>query len=1002
MQPAPVTPLIDLQTVWEFLKGINPAATPDDPRWTFYFVGERKGTDYYGAMETLVLPYKDFCTLARHKNEDACGIFLEVTKGKYVRLPGTVNHTQERPFVVHTEDAKIVLANIRAGKNGDPAPVDPSHNVTHIVAPAESSEIEPAHLQQLKARGITAETAENADIYSISSKKTIQEKLRRTQWNNGSVYVFPHYLDSENDPAALRAVADVALNIGGTPSRSVWASVNGTQAVPYLIPQARADGRYESLDVCYWVFDEIDALLLCQEGLAAVGLDHVDAIFDLDHERETGTEKIHPALETHVTLRNREHVVLYYSRLRGKHRHAAHRLVRLLKAAGAGPCRILDVPGGNLAKYAGDGAGLAQLFTKARIPAEADIESPYATINSALGDDCPVTTKPLYIPEGFEIDEHGAVYRRKDTMTANGPVSTMERIMRNAAFPTRLVQDFSTGEVMYEFAFHTGFEWSTKLVPASNLLRKSTVTSLANHGLHCSDHNAASLIAWLHEFCEINARERRFERVHSYRSCGWYPDSNGGERFAHPDDGVSIFDMNNGRQDILRGLRRGGERAKSLSYVKAFVQSSLACKVAVLNCLAATMIPVTGGAANSHVHLWGTTTRGKTLSMRVGASVFGHPTEMMVKGDVTQVGLEQTLGAMSGVGVIVDETTNQQDQSAENMAYLFVEGRGKTRGAKDGGIRQTLAWKTSLTTTGEKPLHDEDAQNGAQARVLNVRFTGVEGIPDEFVHEIYHGIDRHYGHLVHEWAQHWAARTASENMEEHETLMEQLRARANACGGANLRQVNILATLIMTARHANALWDMGIEIEDLERMLEPGENTVLAPSVRTAGQRAIDLIVTHLRAHPSELIAYNDNDSRGTVTARRRADGHLCIDVGRLKQLLAREKLNMRQVRVEWKEQGVLADHDANRDTKVMWRGTSSTRYIVLNGDILEVDDPALCPPRPPQNEPTPPTPPTPPTTPPPGLDGNPDASVTNTRDSAAPDASPAEKRPRRGTKKAA
>lgn len=934
---------IDYEATWTFLLGVNASASKETTRWEFAFACEREADAMKGMSEQLSMSFIEFMQIAAPKNRDGYGCFLRL-KGKYVRLPGLyiVENPANETFVP-LKSAEFVYKTLRDGGNGDVFPATDKNNVTKL-GPPQALLLSIEHRSKLEARGLTGDTITEAGLHTIAVKKAVCELLHRTTWDQGPVCAFPHHLDVTGVHKSLRLLADKPP--AGKPSttiQSVW--THGPDPLPYLPLAALRDGRYMAQEPIYWVFDEVDTLVLTQKGLAAVGGEHVDAFFDLAHEAQTGETRLHTTLTEQVQITGVEHVVLYYRRITGRKKHDAYKLVSHLRTLGATRVGIVDVAEGTLTRAANDDHAWQRLLHTQRAPSDDETNVAYPTLNDALGEGLPTTKLPLLIPREFDVRENGEIIRYKEVNTANGPLQMPERITRNPMFIRRVVEDYVTQERQYEIAFQVSGEWRTRLVPVPQLLSKRELGRLALHGMHTSDHNAAGVVAWLHEFCELNDLERRFEVISSYRRTGWHTERDGTLRYIFPGLDGAVFDENDGRKPILDALKVKGDYDVQFDYTKRLMSGGLVPLAAIATSFASTLLELLDDAPNIVTHLYGQTTQGKTATQRVASAVFGNPEAMKVKGNTTATGLEYTLATCNGMLTPIDEITSADAKTREDFAYMIYDGKGKTRGAKSGGTRETQAWRANVVSTAEIPFTEDSARAGAQARVLNLKFTDVQNFTKSELNALYSLTAKNHGHFVAPWAKYLSGLDHDLLKADFAQIQDEYAEYATSLG-LNVRFALSAALLALALRHMAHCFGFDEAYEhEMKKLLD--SDKLSKPSSETTGERGLAVIIDHLQAHPSEVVPYDTPDvTAGTVTARKRADGHLCLIPERFKAIMTAAGLSSRMVREEWKDKGWLLRADANRTDAVLRVGKHTQRFVVLRGDLLydNANDPVTNP----------------------------------------------------------
>ena len=125
------------------------------------------------------------------------------------------------------------------------------------------------------------------------------------------------------------------------------------------------------------------------------------------------------------------------------------------------------------------------------------------------------------------------------------------------------------------------------------------------------------------------------------------------------------------------------------------------------------------------VYNWGDARGGKTAALKASLSVWGDPDGLMMNFNTTQVGLERQAALFTDLPLGIDERqaagTGEKGQSKiENFVYMIGEGKGRTRGAKEGGIQKINKWRTIALATGEEPLTTETSMTGIMSRVIEI------------------------------------------------------------------------------------------------------------------------------------------------------------------------------------------------------------------------------------------------------------------------------------------
>lgn len=125
------------------------------------------------------------------------------------------------------------------------------------------------------------------------------------------------------------------------------------------------------------------------------------------------------------------------------------------------------------------------------------------------------------------------------------------------------------------------------------------------------------------------------------------------------------------------------------------------------------------------VYNWGDSRGGKTAALKAALSAWGDPDGLMMNFNTTQVGLERQAALFTDLPLGIDERqaagSGERGQSKiENLVYMIGEGKGRTRGAKEGGIQKVNKWRTIALATGEEPLANENSMTGIISRSIEI------------------------------------------------------------------------------------------------------------------------------------------------------------------------------------------------------------------------------------------------------------------------------------------
>ena len=171
--------------------------------------------------------------------------------------------------------------------------------------------------------------------------------------------------------------------------------------------------------------------------------------------------------------------------------------------------------------------------------------------------------------------------------------------------------------------------------------------------------------------------------------------------------------------NYVRRFGTSGNAAEQIATLQSVVEHSPDLATVIATALASPLVRLVG-APVFVLDLAAATSQGKTKALRVAASIFGSP-DNLLSWDSTRTGLETHVDATRGLPVCIDESQRaKNDATVTQTIYDLTTANGRTRGAAAGGIRKTARFESLVISTGEQPLADFGDAGGARARVLTI------------------------------------------------------------------------------------------------------------------------------------------------------------------------------------------------------------------------------------------------------------------------------------------
>jgi hypothetical protein len=364
--------------------------------------------------------------------------------------------------------------------------------------------------------------------------------------------------------------------------------------------------------------------------------------------------------------------------------------------------------------------------------------------------------------------------------------------------------------------------WSSASIPRSRLAaRRYIVEDLAEKGLSVHSENAGEIVAYLSRFETANLPV--LPPSFSSSGMGWLRDDKGPVGFLL---GKSLIAPRQGAPEVVfRGHDAGDDQvASALKTRGAFDGWKKAAALAapyprvILAVYASLAPPLLAAldAENFCVDWAAQTSTGKSTCLKLGASVWGVPSERnggLIRGwDNTRVFSECLSATLNHLPTFGDDTKRARDpKQVAQTIYDMTSGGGRGRGTVK-GIARSRTFHTVLLSTGESQVTALTNDGGLKARVLSLWGPPFGSSARETVAAILAGCAENYGWAGRAWVE-WLAAHRDEvpdwKAERSETI-ERYASSAPECGAAG-RLAEHVSMIDITMRLSHRALDLSWE-----------------------------------------------------------------------------------------------------------------------------------------------------------------------------------------------
>lgn len=572
----------------------------------------------------------------------------------------------------------------------------------------------------------------------------------------------------------------------------------------------------------------------------------------------------------------------------------------------------------------------------------------------------------LIVPAGYELGE-GGIHKVSFTNDMN------ERRTSVAPAPiviTGRTTDIHGGQESAELLYKRGGQWRRKSVGRSTVSNTREIVGLSDYGVPVNSGNAGALVDYLGDFDTANIDDLPHGRTSA--QMGWQG-KNGSEGFLWgrrllrasqpipdgetsvkelrpedwPKDGVMFRGADVGDEELAEGFTPSGtfdEWRDTMRQVDRFPK----VKLAVVAALAAPVLEVVVGY-NFIVDLANTTSRGKTVTLRLAASCWGNPDErapgsVLGTWDATRVWIERTSAALNSMPLLLDDTKRARNpRHVAQTLYDVANGKGRGRGSLQ-GLGQSGSWSTVLLSTGEQPATSFTEDGGTRARVLTLwgsPFEVVGKSMGELVSHLDFQAREHYGHAGPRFVKHLLENRDSwpQYRERHNQFRQEYKKRS---GGDPVldRMADYFATLRLTAELAA---EHILPWEAFDPVEEPLWETLAGEASESdRAEAALRLVLSWASANQTAFYGRERRDMNdepvppvggyvGRWDPEKEFDpwGFIAFSQIRIKQLLEGEGFSADATLRTWRERGWLQVEEGPK--------TRNTKRIRINGERAHV-----------------------------------------------------------------
>lgn len=345
----------------------------------------------------------------------------------------------------------------------------------------------------------------------------------------------------------------------------------------------------------------------------------------------------------------------------------------------------------------------------------------------------------------IELDTNGSLsglFYKKPIFTKNGDFVKEDRLW--LCDPLELVGTGKDESANYFYIFKWQNQDETQpRIEAVNCGEFGTETAwrlLKNKGLKMTPRTQTQFLVE-----HFHAQSADVEKWSVTNCTGWHKGAYllpSGEIIGEPKEPI-IF---KNKSANANGYETKGSLASWQAEIARYTNKNTSMMLAIATALTSPILRLVN-ADSFGVHLFNSSTKGKTTALNVANSVYGDPTLIDLSWNTTPHALNNEANSRNDGFITLDELGQaKRIHDVENIAYSLFNEKGRAQGMKEGGNNELSRWKITALSTGEKDVEGFlkskglDINAGQLVRLLNIPLIEADHL---------HGFDNNKAHADH-------------------------------------------------------------------------------------------------------------------------------------------------------------------------------------------------------------------------------------------------------------
>lgn len=524
------------------------------------------------------------------------------------------------------------------------------------------------------------------------------------------------------------------------------------------------------------------------------------------------------------------------------------------------------------------------------------------------------TGQPLALACGEWIANDAGIYRLKQ----QGDAIKHDYACKMPVMPAAVLRNIETDTEKIQLAFRRAkSSWSKCVFPRSTISNKNKIIELADRGILVNSNTSAALVTYLGDCLANNAET--IPIIQSVERLGWV-------------DGVFVpyaealtLDNDGQGAELARAVHSKGTLEEWADYI-APLRQNLYMRLILAASFASVLVSKVK-TLPFVLHLWGGTGTGKTVALKVAASIWGNPEKYMLTLNGTTNALMGTAALLHDLPLLADELqTIKLDTNFQNYDKLIMqltEGKDRARLTQQSTLKEQKTWNNCFIFTGEEPITQSNSGGGTKNRVIELQ------CKEQIVsngNAVVNFIDSHYGSAGRAFIEHIASKPAETLQQEFQDLQSALLNLS----GSSAKQCAALALIALADAYADeCIFKDKLQVLDLKQLAGIAKSLAEIDSAERAYRYIMDVIAANYDYFVRRGKHGYYKTAIGACWGKLTAD-YIAINRTRITEELAKQGYSLNSVVDAWKNKGYIMTRSDGRinHTERLDNGTFSAIHL--------------------------------------------------------------------------